>query len=213
MQIWVNSINPDLIKIGSDLGALSAIAPQFGLIRKSKRPLNALIESMLEWQKGAVAIPIAAGSASDIVGQAQALRKLSDRVIPKIAVTKEGLMAICALTKENIPTIATAIFDLNQVLLSARAGAAFLCPYFSGICQEEIEGIEALRGMLQFLRHYQFASKFIATSLESPEQVKECAKMGVDAVILNEKTFKELIQDHPMTLRAVELIKKDSSTL
>lgn len=33
--------------------------------------------------------------------------------------------------------------------------------------------------------------------------------MGADAVTVNEKVFKELIEDHPMTMQALDKFKKD----
>lgn len=107
--------------------------------------------------------------------QAKTLHQFSDRIIVKIPVTREGLKAIYSLRKQNILTMATAIFNLNQILLAARAGASYLVLYFSRICEEDMNGIDSLKHMLALIRHYQFKTKFMAASLRSGEQVRECA--------------------------------------
>ncbi len=119
------------------------------------------------------------------------------------------MKAIALLNECQIPTMATAIFDLNQVLLAASAKAKYIAPYYSRICEEDREGAEIMKAMLRLLHRYQYSSKIIAVSLHSPEQIQECCEMGAHAVTLNEKVFCEFIEDHPQIVKNIDRFNRD----
>lgn len=209
MQIWLDSADVGLIEKARDLGILFGVTTNPSIIAKAEWPLEEVLEKILRLQTGPVTAQVTAPDAAAMIGQAEALHRFSERILIKIPVTQEGLKAIRALAGKKIPTMATAIFDLNQILLAASAGASYVAAYFSRICEEDMNGFESLKQMLRFLNRHHFSSKFMAASLRSAEQVRECADMGADAVTLNEKVFKEFVEDHPMTVQAVDKFTKD----
>lgn len=209
MEIWLDSVDFELIKKAQNLGILSGVTTNPSIIGKADRSLEEVLETLLRIQPGPVTAQVTASDAEAMAKQAKDLHQFSDRIIVKIPVTREGIEAIHSLKKQNISTMATAIFDLNQILLASRAGASYVAPYFSRICEEDMNGLDSVKHMLMLIARYQFKSKFMAASLRSAEQVRECAQMGADAVTINAKVFNELIEDHPMTMQAIDKFKKD----
>ena len=205
MEIWLDTANLESISEAESLGVLAGVTTNPTIVAKSSMPIEKLLEKILLRQKGPVTAQVTADQSTQMVTQAKDLFRLSNRIIIKVPVTREGLKAIYLLSQEKIPVMATAIFDTNQVLLSARAGASYIAPYYSRICEAEIDGILAMKEMLKMLHRYQFPAKLIAASLKTPEQVKECAEMGCHAVTLNEKVFAKLIENHPSTMEAINL--------
>ncbi|MGC7518134.1 transaldolase family protein, partial [Pandoraea pneumonica] len=67
--------------------------------------------------------------AGAIVDEGRQLAKLHDRVVVKVPVMKEGLAATRALAAEGIRVNMTLVFSPAQVLLAAKAGAAFISPF------------------------------------------------------------------------------------
>lgn len=209
MEIWLDTIDFDCIEKAKQMGILHGITTNPSIASKAKWPLENLLGKLLEAQSGPVTAQVTADRAEAMIRQAKALFSLSKRIIVKIPVTPEGLIAISALSKEGMPVMATAVFDPNQILLAARAGAQYIAPYFSRICESEIGGIETVKGMMRLVHHYQFPSKIIAASLHSAEQIKQCLELGTHAVTLNEKVFSLFIEENPFTRQALQRFEKD----
>ena len=54
---------------------------------------------------------------------------LSKNIIVKIPASSNGLKAIKKLSDESIKTLATGIYSVEQALLAANCGAAYVAPY------------------------------------------------------------------------------------
>ncbi|MDE3045480.1 MAG: fructose-6-phosphate aldolase [Verrucomicrobiota bacterium] len=212
MEIWLDTANLETIKRAQQMGFLYGVTTNPTVVAKSNEVLEDLLEKILALQGGPVTVQVIATEASGMIAQGKALYAFSPRIVVKVPVTAEGLNAIHALNKENIPTMATAVFESSQALLAASAGAHYVAPYFSRICEADIDGIQVLKTMLHLLRQYKFNAKLIAASLRTPEQVRECCEMGAHAVTLNEKVFADFIQDHPLTTQSVQRFAKDWET-
>jgi len=202
MQIWLDTADLPLIEKAQKMGVLYGVTTNPSIVAASKKPLEDLIEQVLQIQKGPMTVQVTASKAAEMIRQAEALHGFSDRIIVKVPATEAGFETIHAISGK-IPTMATAVFDVNQVLLSAKAGASYIAPYYSRICEADIDGIEAIRAMLGLLKRYGFSAQLLAASLRSPEQVKELAQMGAHAVTLKEDVFMSLIEDNPMTAECI----------
>lgn len=209
MEIWLDTADLQLIGQAKEMGILDGVTLNPSTAAKSGYGLEELLEKILQLQKGPVTAQVVAEDAAAMIRQGKALAGLSNRIIVKVPVTGEGLKAIHALKEGKIPVMATAVFDPNQTLLAARAGADYIAPYVSAICEEGPEGIEELRAMLRLLDRYRFKSKLIAASLRSGEQVRQCAEMGAHAATLNPDVFKSFIEDHPDTVKTQRRFSKD----
>lgn len=213
MEIWLDSVEVGLIEKAKQMGILHGVTTNPSIVAKAKQPLNDLLEKILQVQKGPVTVQVTAGDARKMVEQGEALVKFSPRIIVKVPVTGEGFKAIYALSEKKIPTMATAVFEINQVLLAAHAGATYIAPYFSPMCEADREGPEQLRAMLRMLDRYKFPVKLLGASIKSGEQVRECVEIGVHAVTLNKEAFVSFIQNHPETVKRVNRFAADWKTV
>ncbi len=209
MQIWLDTVDLGLIQQAKAMGILYGVTTNPSIIAKSKLTLEENVEKILHLQKGPVTVQVTAEDSPGMIHQGEALFGFSNRIIVKVPVTPEGLKAIYALSQIGIPTMATAVFDANQVLLAASSGAVYIAPYYSRICEADIDGIEALKSMLRLLHRYNFSSKLLAASLKSAEQVRQCAEMGAHAVTLNEKVFHLFVEENPLTRQSIDRFAKD----
>jgi len=208
MQIWLDTADLPLIEKARKMGVLFGVTTNPSIVARSPLPLEDLLEKILAIQAGPVTVQVTAGEPEQMIRQAEALDQFSHRIIPKLPATEQGFEAIHALSGK-IPTMATAVFDVNQVLLAAKAGASYIAPYYSRICEADIDGIEAIRAMLGLLRRYNFTSQLLAASLRTPEQVKELAHMGAHAVTLKEEVFQSLIENNEQTLESLHRFAQD----
>jgi transaldolase len=212
MEIWLDTTDIPTIKKAKRLGILHGVTTNPSIVAHSKKGLEELLKALLETQDGPVAVQVTLPSGEEMVGQGEAIAQFSPRFIVKVPVTAEGLFAIHTLSAKKIPVMATAVFDPNQCILAARAGALYIAPYYSHICDEELEGYETFCKMVKLLERHGYSSKILAAALRTTEQVRECASIGVDAVTMNEKIFEEYIADHPSTIKALSRFDLDWNT-
>jgi TalC/MipB family fructose-6-phosphate aldolase len=209
MEIWLDTSSVQAVQMAQRLGILHGVTTNPSIAAHSGVALDDLLQTLLKAQSGPVTAQVVASKADEMVRQGEALAAVSSRIIVKIPALREGLQAMYILSQKKIPVMATAVFDPSQTLLAARAGAQYIVPYFSHICEADQDGINELRAMVQLLQRYHFSSKILAASLQSTEQVKECCALGVDAVTLNEKLFEEYLEDNPLTVKTMAKFDRD----
>ncbi len=212
MEIWLDTADFELIEMAKQMGVLHGITTNPSIAAKSKLNLEALLEKLLQIQNGPITAQVTTDEASKMVQQGEALHKFSNRIIVKVPVTAAGLKAIHALSKMNISTMATAIFDLNQVLLASRAGAQYIAPYFSTIVEADMEGLEQFKAMNRLLERYKLPAKLLAASLKSSEHVRQCVEFGAHAVTLNKEVFLSFIDTNPETVKRIDRFATDWKT-
>lgn len=212
MEIWLDTAEFDLIENAKEMGILHGITTNPSIIAKSKMGMEELLEKLLQMQIGPVTAQVTAQEAPKMIEQGESLYRFSNRMIVKVPVTREGLKAIHGLGLKKIPVMATAVFDSNQVLLAARAGATYIAPYFSSMCELDITGVEQFKAMLHVLERYQYPSKLLGASLKSAEQVRQCVEMGTHAVTLNKEVFLSFVDNNPETMKRVDKFSKDWKT-
>jgi transaldolase len=212
MEIWLDTSNLAAVHKAFQLGILHGVTTNPSIAAHSGMAIESLLKALLEAQSGPVTAQVIASQADDMIRQGEALAGISERVIVKIPVIREGLRAIHHLSQKKIPVMATAVFDASQALLAATAGASYAAPYFSRICEADQDGIHILRSIVQLMQRYRYPCKIIAASLHSIEQLRECALIGVDAVTIGDKLFDEWIENHPLTMKTLERFERDWKT-
>lgn len=209
MEIWLDTVDFDLIESAKAMGVLYGITTNPSILAKSQLRVESLLDKILHIQNGPVTAQVTAADSAKMVLQGEDLYKFSNRIIVKVPVTQEGLKAIHILKAKNIPVMATAVFDLGQVLLAAKAGATYIAPYFSSICELDMSGFDQFKSMSTLLERYQYPAKIIAASLKSAEQVRQCLEIGTQAVTLNKEVFSSFIENHPETTKRLDKFSKD----
>lgn len=212
MEIWLDTAEFDLIESAKGMGILHGVTTNPSIVAKSNMQMEDLLGKLLQIQDGPVTAQVTAQDAPKMIEQGESLYRFSNRIMIKVPITKEGLKAIHGLSLKKIPTMATAVFDSNQVLLAARAGATYIAPYFSSICELDMSGMDQFKAMFVLLERYKYPAKLIGASLKSAEQVRQCSELGTHAVTLNKDVFLSFIENNPETLKRVDKFSKDWQT-
>jgi TalC/MipB family fructose-6-phosphate aldolase len=210
MQIWLDSINLELIRKAKKLGVLYGVTTNPSLLSRSPRPFET-IQALLDAQEGPITVQVIAEEAPEMIHQGKQLHEISSRIIVKVPVTTEGLETIHALSKNNIRTMATVVFHPHQALLASLAGADYIAPYLSHMQKSDPDALSQLETMLKVVNHYGMKTKILVASLRTQDQISLCLKMGAHAITLKDAIFKEMVEDHEMTLQRVEIFTKDWS--
>lgn len=194
MQIWLDTINLELIADAAKIGIISGITTNPSILSKAKNVPEILV-SLLELQDGPVAVQVTAEDADNMILEAREIFSISKRMIIKIPVNIRGLTAMRQLRKENIPVLGTAIFHPTQALLAINQGATYIAPYFSHI-SDISDANQSLKTMATIVQNG--PTKILVASLKNLEDIVSCSLLGVDAITIKDELYLKLVSEHPL---------------
>lgn len=203
MEIWLDSVDLSVIEKATQIGVLHGITTNPSLLSEVPNPLSTL-SSILNIQKGPVAVQVTEKTSTGMIEQGKKLHHISPRIIVKIPVTLEGWKAIRTLSNENIPVMATAVFQPTQALLAALSGAVYVAPYFSRMLKSGDNPLMQIEAIKKMFLNYKLSTKILAANPKTVEHVRSCAEIGIDALTIREDLFADLTDTHELTAYAVD---------
>jgi transaldolase len=212
MKLFLDTANVAQIREAARWGVLDGVTTNPSLVAKEKRPFHDLVREICGIVDGPVSAETVSLEAGAIVAEGRQLAKLHDRVVVKVPVMKEGLAATRALAAEGIRVNMTLVFSPAQVLLAAKAGAAFISPFVGRLDDAGHTGMEMVEQSLEVLRNYDFASEIIVASVRSPLHVAQAATMGAHIATVPFAVLEQLVR-HPLTDVGIEKFLADARTI
>jgi len=140
--------------------------------------------------------------------EARQLAGVHKNVVVKIPVMPEGLRAVKTLAAEGIRVNVTLVFSVNQALLAARAGAAYISPFLGRLDDIGHTGVELVRDIVDMIELHNLDSEVIAASIRHPEHVPAVALAGSHIATIPFKVLKQMFK-HPLTDAGIERFLSD----
>jgi transaldolase len=212
MKIFLDTANVAQIREAARWGALDGVTTNPTLVAKEQRPFHETVREICGIVEGPVSAETVSLEAAAIVAEGRLLAKIHDRVVVKVPVMKEGLAATRALTAEGIRVNMTLVFSPGQVLLAAKAGAAFISPFVGRLDDIGQQGMEMVEQSLEILRNYDFAAQIIVASVRSPLHVAQAAMLGAHIATVPFAVLEQLVR-HPLTDSGIEKFLADARTI
>ena len=106
----MDTANIQAVHKGVRYGLLSGVTTNPTLIAHAGRDIEEVLVDLLHHQEGPVTAQVISNETFEMVQQGQTLYSLSNRLIIKVPATKNGLEAVHLLSRQGIPTMATAVF-------------------------------------------------------------------------------------------------------
>lgn len=194
MEIWLDTCDLEAVHLAKRMGILHGVTTNPKILSSTRLPLAQILSEILDAQEGPVAAQVMADKTEDMLKEADALLSISTRILPKIAVTPEGLKAIHILISEDIPVMATAIVTPQQGLLAFSAGATYLAPYLGRAADAGQNEIDLLTAMHRFQQNYSYSGKILAAGLRSLDHLLFAATLGISGVTLPLPIFQQFIE-------------------
>ena len=120
-------------------------------------------------------------------------------VVIKIPATTEGLEVTSALAKEGIKVNFTLCFSLNQALLAALAGAAYVSPFVGRLDDNGHDGMQLVKEIVDMYKNYpDLHTEVIAASIRHPQHCVTAAKIGAHIATMPYDVLMQMIR-HPLT--------------
>ena len=144
----------------------------------------------------------------ELIAEARELASWHERVVVKIPIDAAGLAAIKAVSAEGISVNTTLIFSLNQALLAARAGAAYVSPFAGRLDDIGQDGIQLVEEVVEVLDRFHLPAQVIAASLRGPQHAARSALAGAHIATLPFKVLQQMLQ-HPLTDKGIDAFLAD----
>ncbi|HEX9976703.1 MAG TPA: transaldolase family protein, partial [Dehalococcoidales bacterium] len=119
-------------------------------------------------------------------------------IVIKIPATYEGLEVTSALAREGIPVNFTLCFSVNQALLGARAGAAYVSPFVGRLDDIGNDGMQLVKDIVDVFSHYQLTTQVIAASIRHPQHCVAAARVGAHIATVPYDVLMQMM-NHPLT--------------
>ena len=211
MRFFVDTADVDQIRKANDMGVICGVTTNPSLIAKSGRQFEDVIKEITSIVDGAISGEVKATTtdAEGMIAEGREIAKIHPNMVVKIPTTIEGLKATKVLSSEGIKTNLTLIFNPNQALLAARAGATYVSPFLGRLDDISENGLNLIADIKEiFEMAGDIDTQIICASARNPIHVMECAKMGADIATVPYNVFEQMMK-HPLTDQGIAKFQAD----
>jgi transaldolase len=213
VKIFLDTANIDQIRKAAKLGIVSGITTNPTLVAKeSNANYEAVVKEICSIIPGPVSVEVLTGGVEAMVKQARLIATWAPNVVIKIPATSEGLEVTSALSKQKIKVNFTLCFSVNQALLGALAGAAYVSPFVGRLDDAGHEGMELVKDIVSVFAHYKFPTEVIAASIRHPLHCVAAAKAGAHIATVPYSVLMQMIH-HPLTDAGVARFLSDGKAI
>ena len=210
MRFFIDTANVEDIRKANDMGVICGVTTNPSLIAKEGRDFGEVIKEITSIVDGPISGEVKATTedAGNMIKEAREIAAIHPNMVVKIPMTVEGLKACKALSAEGIKTNMTLIFNANQALLAARAGATYVSPFLGRLDDINVRGVDLIREIADIFQVAGIETQIIAASVRDPIHVTDCALAGADIATVPYKVI-ETMTKHPLTDAGIEKFKAD----
>jgi transaldolase len=199
MRIFLDTANIDELRQAARLGIVSGVTTNPSLVSKEgAADYEAVAKEICSIIPGPISVEVLVQGVKPMIEQAKLISSWAPNIVIKIPATTDGLEVTSALAKQKIKVNFTLCFSLNQALLGALAGAAYVSPFVGRLDDVGHNGMELVKDIVDVFAHYKFSTEVIAASIRHPEHCVAAAKAGAHIATVPYKVLTQMIQ-HPLT--------------
>ena len=210
MRFFIDTANVEDIKKANDMGVICGVTTNPSLIAKEGRDFNEVIAEIASIVDGPISGEVKATTtdAEGMIAEGKEIAAIHPNMVVKIPMTVEGLKACKALTAEGIKTNVTLIFNANQALLAARAGATYVSPFLGRLDDINVRGVDLIREIADIFAIAGLDTQIIAASVRNPIHVTDCALAGAHIATVPYNVI-ETMTKHPLTDAGIAKFQED----
>ncbi|WP_409296112.1 fructose-6-phosphate aldolase [Peribacillus sp. SCS-26] len=209
MKFFIDTANLDEIREAHELGLLAGVTTNPSLVAKEKNvSFHDRLKEITSLVKGSVSAEVIALNAEGMLKEAEELAAIAPNITIKVPMTPEGLKAVHKLSQQGIETNVTLIFNANQALLAARAGATYVSPFLGRLDDIGQDGLQLISDIADILHIHSLDTQIIAASIRHPLHVTEAALRGAHIATIPYKVLMGLFK-HPLTDKGIDAFLAD----
>lgn len=208
MRFFLDTANLEELTTGASWGIVDGVTTNPSLIAKEGVPLEEQIRRICGIVDGDISAEVVATDVEGMLREGRKLAQIHKNVVVKLPLTRDGIRACSALSREGIRVNVTLCFSAGQALLAAKAGAYFISPFVGRVDDTGWPGMELIHDIVHIYENYGFPTQVLAASLRMPNHVIEAAKAGAHVGTMPFKVMNALF-DHPLTDKGLAQFLKD----
>lgn len=198
MKFFIDTANLQEIREAAELGLLDGVTTNPSLLSKEEAAPVEILREIAKLVDGPVSAEVTALDRDGMVNEAFQLRRIAENIVIKAPMTWEGLGAIKILSRENIPTNCTLVFNATQALMAAKAGATYASPFVGRLDDISADGMQLIEQCCAIYRNYGLATQVLVASIRLPQQVTQAALLGAHVATVPPAVLRQLAA-HPLT--------------
>ena len=202
MKFFIDTANLNEIKTAETLGILDGVTTNPSLMAKEgitgKNNILKHYVTICNTVNGDVSAEVIAFDYDGMILEGEELVDLHHRIVIKLPMTKEGIMACKYFSDKGIKTNITLVFSAGQALLAAKAGATYVSPFIGRLDDISTDGLALIDEIRLIYDNYGFETEIIAASVRHTMHVVNCAKIGADVMTAPLSVILGLLE-HPLT--------------
>jgi transaldolase len=200
MRIFLDTADIDQIKQAAKLGVITGVTTNPTLVyRAGATDYEATIKEICSIIPGPISTEVVVEGVEPMIEQARQMAAWAPNVIIKIPSTTEGLEVTRVLSEEKIDVNMTLCFSVNQALLGALAGAAYISPFVGRLDDIGHDGMQLVKDIVDVYKNYpDIKTQVIAASIRHPEHCLRAAKAGAHIATVPYNVLMQMMR-HPLT--------------
>jgi transaldolase len=208
LKFFIDTANLEEIKQAYSLGFISGVTTNPSLVAKEKVSFEERLKEISQIVEGSISAEVLSLDADEMVDEGRKLAEISPNITIKVPMTKDGIQAVSKLSKLGIKTNVTLIFNANQALIAARAGATYVSPFLGRLDDIGQNGLELIEQISTIFLIHNIQTEIIAASIRNPLHVTESALRGAHISTIPYKVLMQLF-NHPLTDQGIEKFISD----
>jgi len=208
MKIFLDTADTLLIEKYYDTGLIDGVTTNPTLIMKSGKNPEDVYQEIKEIGIKDISMEVVGGFDEMYSEGYRLAKKFGDVATIKVPCTRDGLLVCKALSDENIKVNVTLIFSIAQAVLSAKAGATYVSPFVGRLDDQQVAGLEVVRGISDMYRIHNVKTQVLSASIRSVHRAVRSWYNGAQIVTMPPKVFDQMY-DHILTDKGLEIFDKD----
>ncbi len=212
MKFFIDTANLDEIKEAQDMGILDGVTTNPSLMAKEgitgADNITAHYKKICDLVDGDVSAEVISTDFDGMVKEGEKLVKISDQIVIKVPMIKEGVKALKYFSDKGYRTNCTLVFSVGQALLAAKAGATYVSPFIGRLDDISTDGLGLIADIRLVYDNYGYETQILAASVRHVMHIVDCAKIGADVMTGGLSSITGLLK-HPLTDSGLEKFLAD----
>ena len=212
MKIFLDTADTQTIIKGLATGLIDGVTTNPTLIRKSGHDPYEVYDAIKDLGVTDISMEVY-GTVGEMYDEALNLAdRYGDVATIKLPMTEDGLLVCKQLSKKGIRTNVTLIFTIPQALLAAKAGATYVSPFVGRWDDEQVSGLEVLRGISNLYQMKGIKTQVLGASIRTVHRAVRSLFNGADIVTVPYDVFTAMYKSS-MTDKGLAIFDQDIAAI
>lgn len=202
MRIFLDTANVDEIRQAAKLGVISGVTTNPSLAAKegigTQGGYKKAVLEIAEIVDGPISVEVVSLEPEAMIEEGWGIAQWHTNVVVKLPSTPAGFQAMAHLSKEGVKINQTLCFSVNQALLGAQAGAAYVSPFVGRLDDEGHDGMALVGDIVEIFKKHGISTQVLAASIRYPLHCVMAARAGAHVATIPFKVLTQMTH-HPLT--------------